>query len=68
MDLLIMDREEALHLSGKKDLAQAGKFFMDQGVSSFIITNGTENTICYSDGSCLNHFPLKISGIGRTDQ
>lgn len=51
IDLLMMDREEALHLSGMKDLSQAGKFFKDQGVSSFIITNGTEETICYSDGS-----------------
>ena len=51
IDLLIMDREEALHLSGMKDLSQAGKFFMEKGVASFIITNGTEDTWCYSDGS-----------------
>ena len=50
IDLLIMDREEALHLSGETGVFEAGKFFTEKGVSSFIITNGTENTTCYSDG------------------
>jgi mannitol-1-phosphate 5-dehydrogenase len=50
IDLLIMDLEEALNLSGTKDLAHASAFFIDKDVSSFIITNGTEPTICYSDG------------------
>lgn len=57
LDLLIMDREEALHLSGKEDLTLAGRYFMDQGVSSFIITNGTENTLCYSDGRLFKTLP-----------
>jgi sugar/nucleoside kinase (ribokinase family) len=51
VDLLIMDKEEALHLSGTSDLAQAGSFFMHQGVASYIITNGTEETHCYSNGN-----------------
>jgi sugar/nucleoside kinase (ribokinase family) len=51
IDLLIMDREEALHLSGMKDLSEAGRFFKQQGVASYIITDGTEDTWCYSDGS-----------------
>ncbi|RLD69813.1 MAG: carbohydrate kinase family protein [Bacteroidetes bacterium] len=50
IDLLIMDKEEAQHLSGKEDLAEAGRYFMDQGVSSYIITNGTVDTTCNSDG------------------
>jgi len=50
IDLLIMDREEAQHLSGKEDLIEAGSYFMDQGVSSYIITNGTEITSSNSDG------------------
>jgi len=51
MDLLIMDREEAQHLSGCEDLTQAGSYFMKQGVSAYIITNGTEDTTCLSEGS-----------------
>ena len=51
IDLLIMDREEALHLSGARDLSDAGRFFIMKGVAAFIITNGTEDTWCYSDGS-----------------
>ncbi len=51
IDLLIMDREEAEHLSGKKDLSEAGNFFMGQGVSSYIITNGTDDTTCNSKGN-----------------
>ena len=56
IDLLIMDREEAQHLSGEGDLGEAGRYFMDQGVSSFIITNGTEDTTCNSNGK-LFHVP-----------
>jgi len=56
IDLLIMDREEAQHLSGKKDLAEAGSYFMEQGVSSYIITNGTEDTTSDSNGK-LFHLP-----------
>jgi mannitol-1-phosphate 5-dehydrogenase len=50
LDLLIMDGEEAINLSGTADLKEASSFFMEQGVSSFIITNGTNPTLCYSDG------------------
>lgn len=68
IDLLIMDREEALHLSGMKDLSEAAKFFMQKGVASFIITNGTEDTWCYSDGKFFsslsrNTYPVSLNLI-----
>jgi sugar/nucleoside kinase (ribokinase family) len=50
IDLLITDREEALHLSGKQDLFAAGNFFKAMGVSAFLITSGTEHTLAFSDG------------------
>ena len=50
IDLLITDREEALHLSGEKELKSAGAYFHDRGVSAFLITSGTEPTLAYSDG------------------
>lgn len=54
IDLLIMDREEAQHLSGCEDLTEAGDYFIELGVSACIITNGTENTQCRSKGSLFN--------------
>lgn len=68
IDLLIMDREEAMHLSGEKGIFEAGKFFTEKGVSSFIITNGTENTTCFSDGRLFKpvsyeHFPVSADLI-----
>lgn len=50
IDLLIADREEAEHLSGKEDPTEAVNFFMEQGVSACIITNGTDDTTCQSNG------------------
>ncbi len=68
IDLLIMDREEALHLSGETGVLEAGKFFTEKGVSSLIITNGTENTTCYSDGRLFKpvsyeNFPVSVDLI-----
>ena len=49
-DLLITDQEEALRLSGEHDRESALKFFIKNGVSSLIITNGSKNILVYSDG------------------
>ncbi|RPI42270.1 MAG: carbohydrate kinase family protein, partial [Bacteroidetes bacterium] len=59
IDLLIMDREEALHLSGKPGLQDAAEFFIEQGVSSFMITNGTGDTLAWSGGRLFGPHPLK---------
>jgi sugar/nucleoside kinase (ribokinase family) len=58
MDLLLMDYEEAVHISGMDDIEGACAFFINQGVSSFVITNGTENTCCYADGNLFKPLPL----------
>ena len=50
IDLLIMDREEAQHLSGHEDLTEALNYFKEKDVSASIITNGTEDTLCISEG------------------
>jgi sugar/nucleoside kinase (ribokinase family) len=50
VDILITDREEAMRLSGKPDLQDAIKYFIDKKVSSLIITNGSKNISIYSDG------------------
>jgi sugar/nucleoside kinase (ribokinase family) len=50
IDLLITDSEEAIRLSGEKDILNAIRFFQDKGLSSLIITNGSKNIYAYSDG------------------
>jgi sugar/nucleoside kinase (ribokinase family) len=47
-DLLIMDRDEALHLSGGRDLDAAIAFFAASGVGSFVITRGGEDIIVWA--------------------
>ncbi len=51
IDLLIVDWEEAMKLSGKKNLDDAVKFFIANGLRSFIITHGAEDFHVWSDGS-----------------
>ena len=49
-DLLVMDREEALRLSGCSDVDQAMDFFIGTQVPAVVITNGKRNVHMYSDG------------------
>jgi len=50
MDVLIMDHEEALKISGERTLENAIGFFMQMQVSSFVITNGAKDLTAFSDG------------------
>ena len=50
MDLLIMDKDEALRISGKETLEDALTFFVNSGVSSFFITCGAKSFSAWSDG------------------
>ncbi len=50
IDLLIMDREEAIRISGMKNMDEAAEFFSSTDVSSFIITNGAEKIAAWSGG------------------
>jgi sugar/nucleoside kinase (ribokinase family) len=51
IDLLIMDQEEALRISGEKEVYRAAGFFMDKKTRSFIITRGPGDILLYSDGT-----------------
>lgn len=51
IDLLMMDKEEALRLSGKKDMDLAMRFFRENGTGAVIVTSGTNNVRIFSDGS-----------------
>ena len=50
IDLLIADNEEAMRISGKESKEEALVYFSGKGVHSVIITHGSEDVICYSDG------------------
>lgn len=50
IDLLIMDKEEAFRISGENTLDSSAAFFIKSGAPSFVITNGAENVLAYSNG------------------
>jgi sugar/nucleoside kinase (ribokinase family) len=47
-DLLVMDRDEALRLSGERDLVRALGFFETSGVGAFAVTRGGESVLAWS--------------------
>lgn len=63
IDLLIMDCEEAIKISGTNTINDASEYFKQQGVSAFIITNGSKNVFAYSNGNLfkaidITQFPI----------
>ena len=50
IDLLIMDGEESLRISGKQSLDDAADYFVSSGCPAFIITNGAKDFTAYSGG------------------
>ncbi|MDA8426083.1 MAG: carbohydrate kinase family protein, partial [Treponema sp.] len=47
-DLLIMDRDEALRLSGAASLPAAFDFFERSGVGAYLVTRGGENVVAWA--------------------
>ncbi len=66
IDLLIMDAEEAIRISGEKELETAAEFFIRKKVSSFIITNGARNFLSYSDGRLFKERKLNCLPVSET--
>jgi sugar/nucleoside kinase (ribokinase family) len=58
IDLLIVDWDEAMKISGKNDFIKAAEFFMDMGVKSFIITHGAKDFFVWSNGKFFAEQPL----------
>lgn len=59
IDVLIMDREESLKISGQKTIDNAAVFFVNSNVSSFVITNGADNVYIWSGGGFFDKTKLK---------
>lgn len=63
IDLLIMDKEESLKISGQSTVEAAASYFVSQNLSAFVITNGAENISAFSNGNffvpmSLSNFPV----------
>lgn len=58
IDVLIMDCEEALKISGQTTIETAAGFFVSSKVSSFIITNGVNNIFAWSGGGLFKKSPV----------
>ncbi len=54
VDLLIMDREEALRLSGTDGLNEATGFFLGKGTGAVAVTNGSDNIRLFSTGKAFD--------------
>ncbi len=50
IDVLIMDCEESLKISGKKSIEDAAVYFISQNVTALVITNGSRELYAYSNG------------------
>jgi sugar/nucleoside kinase (ribokinase family) len=59
IDILIMDMEEALKLSGQPTHDEACTFFKESGVGSFVITNGASPVTLFSGGNLFKSQPIK---------
>lgn len=59
IDLLITDHVEALRLSGTENVDDACAWFMRSGLSSFVITNGSNDLYGWSDGRIFKGMDLK---------
>lgn len=58
IDLLIMDMEEALKISGTVSQARATEYFMRSGAASFVITDGARPVTAFSNGSFFREMPV----------
>ncbi len=60
IDLLVLDWDEAVRLSGKKTLETISAFFRKSGVSAFAITHGAKDFYVWSDGRIFRKTKLTV--------
>ncbi len=60
IDLLIMDAEEAIRISGQSDIEGASLYFEESGASAFIITQGANAIYCYSSGKLFDKVKAEL--------
>ena len=57
IDLLIVDHEEALRLSGCVDITTAISFFREKGTGAVLVTNGARNVSLWADSPLFGKVP-----------
>ncbi len=71
IDILIVDCEEALRMSGKQNLRDAFAFFTASGVSAFFVTFGAKDFFAWSDGRIFRNtegvLTLPVSALADQD-
>lgn len=65
IDVLIMDSDEALRISGQTTIDEASDFFISTGVSSFIITNGAKELVSWSGGGLFEKTELIKAPVSK---
>jgi sugar/nucleoside kinase (ribokinase family) len=65
IDILIMDCEEALKISGESNIKNAARYFASTNVSSFFITNGPKDIFYYSKGNLFEKIGVTISPVSE---
>jgi sugar/nucleoside kinase (ribokinase family) len=58
-DLLVMDRDEALRLSGEASLGAALAFFQGCGVGAFVVTRGSESVLAWAGEGRFSPMPSR---------
>ncbi len=58
IDLLVMDWDEAMKISGASNIDSASEFFIAKGVGAFIVTHGAKNTYAWSGGKLFKKLEL----------
>jgi len=59
IDLLIVDHEEALRLSGSKDIPTAISFFAEKGAGAVLVTNGARDVYLWADSPLFGKVPMQ---------
>ncbi len=65
IDLLIMDCDEALKISGEKSVEIAASFFSSTQVGSFLITNGVNDFYAWSSGGLFEQCKLMLMPVSK---
>lgn len=65
IDLLIVDRDEALHLSSEKALDKAMQFFIEKQTGAVIITNGAKNIKLYANSGLFGKVESKEMPVSK---
>ena len=63
IDLLIVDHEEALRLSGCADIPAAIAFFRQKGTGAVLVTNGARNVYLWADSPLFGSVPQQTMPV-----